>query len=223
MQGFALHATTPSMKPRDNRPNAAAWYDANADKFFRQTKNLDLSHAYKAFLTLLPDKARILDAGCGSGRDTRHFLSLGHEVRAFDLSPEMVRKARAYTGAEVDCMGFTDLNYQDEFHGVFASASLLHLPPPELTASLEALSRALVDKGILYASFKHGDREWYKDDILYFRAYDESALQFHFSKTNGLRITEIWTTPDLRPGRKDEIWVHVLGQKNLCATNRNTF
>ena len=107
-----------------------AWYDQHASAFDTQTADVDLGHLYDRFLHHVRPGGRILDAGCGVGRDTIAFVDRGYEVIAFDASNEMVRRARNYIGsrATVHFMRFEDLVWRAEFDGIWACASLLHVP-----------------------------------------------------------------------------------------------
>ena len=85
------------------------YYDRNADAFTARTINDDLTSEYDAFLKHLPPGGHILDAGCGSGRDTRHFLDMGYHVTAFDGSIEMAARATEHTGRSVAHLRFEDI------------------------------------------------------------------------------------------------------------------
>lgn len=188
---------------------SVAYYDAHAERFRDETAELDLEHAFARFLPRIPPGGAILDAGCGAGRDAHRLAARGYAVEAFDPSPAMVRLARAHAGVPVRCTSFEAMDYAPRFHGVFANASLLHLRPDAWPAALAAVAAALVPGGVLYAGLKHGDGEWFKDG-LYFRAWDETALARVFAPPCPLRLDATWTTPDLRPGRGDERWLHLL-------------
>ncbi|MFA6733371.1 MAG: class I SAM-dependent methyltransferase, partial [Sphaerochaeta sp.] len=126
------------------------YYEHHADLFLSTTKDIDMGMQYQMFLPYLKPGASILDAGCGSGRDSLAFLTLGFVVEAFDLSPSMVEAAKALTGLEVRCLSFQQMDYDAEFDGIWACASLLHVPKAELAEVFGLLHRALVDEGILY-------------------------------------------------------------------------
>ena len=133
-----------------------AYYDRHASRYVRETRNVDMSPLYQPFLDLLPEGGRILDAGCGSGRDSRAFLARGYDVTAIDGSPAMVAHAAEATGILVRYLRFEDIAYEDEFDGVWACASLLHVPKSRIDGVLRRLSRALKVGGILHVSFKDG-------------------------------------------------------------------
>lgn len=137
------------------------YYECNAKPFFDATVGVDMTPLYQRFLPLLPSQARILDAGCGSGRDLRAFARLGYRMTAFDASPTLSALAEAYAGQHVYRARFQDIAWQESFEGVWACGSLLHISTEELPGVLRRLASALVPAGVLYASFKygHGERE----------------------------------------------------------------
>ncbi|MCE2717042.1 MAG: class I SAM-dependent methyltransferase [Pseudomonadota bacterium] len=132
-----------------------SYYNAKALDFYDRTINTDMSHVYKKFLQHLPKGAHILDAGCGSGRDSKYFLSKGYEITAFDGSQEMVLLAEKELGKSVLHMLFQDLNFEEKFDGVWACASLLHIPYEETKDVYKRIHNALKPNGVFYASYKH--------------------------------------------------------------------
>lgn len=150
-------------------PETMAFYDGDPEGYSASTIYGDVSDLRGRFSSLLAPGARILDLGCGSGRDTLAFTRDGFDVTAVDGSEGMCRVASVYTGVPVRCLDFMDLDYEGEFDGVWACASLLHLRPDELPTALSLIRRALVDGGVLCMSFKRGgfsgrrDGRWYTD------------------------------------------------------------
>jgi len=126
-----------------------AWYAANAERFFADTVNSAAERMFAAFLPYLPEGGRILDAGCGSGRDAKAFLQRGFAVTAIDASPQLARLASQHAGIEVQVMRFSDVAWSDRFDGIWACASLLHVPRAELPATLRRLVGALKPGGVL--------------------------------------------------------------------------
>jgi SAM-dependent methyltransferase len=187
------------------------YYDQNADAFYNDTINLDMTGFYKPFLELLPANARILDAGCGSGRDSLYFLRHGYDVVAFDASEEMVKRSSALLGKPTLKLKFEDLAFDNEFNGIWASASLLHVCRSDLLCVLSKLKAALREGGVLYASFKLRNDEW-QERGRYFNGYDVEALKFLLAAA-GLRSSRTWQSPDLRPNRSSEFWVNALAQR----------
>jgi SAM-dependent methyltransferase len=113
-----------------------AYYDKNGQEFAERTQHLDASTLYQPFLGLVPENGHLLDAGCDSGRDTRAFLERGYKVTAIDASETMVTLATRYTGQPVLKMRFKELSFCEVFDGIWACASLLHVPRHELECPL---------------------------------------------------------------------------------------
>lgn len=185
------------------------YYQQNAGTFFADTVEVDMTPLYRRFLRLLPEGAPVLDAGCGSGRDARTFGDLGYRVTAFDASPALVALAESHLGQPVHCMRFQDVAWRDHFDGIWACASLLHVPAAELPDVMQRLCRAVKPGGILYASFKYGSGE--RDHHgRRFTDLDEPGLAALMRQVPGLEPVETWTTGDLRPGREAERWLNAL-------------
>lgn len=182
------------------------YYDKNAQEFFDGTVNADMSSHHEEFLSRLPENAHILDAGCGSGRDTLKFKSLGYEVTAIDGSEEMCRLASEYAGQEVLHMQFQDIDFNDEFDGIWASASLLHVPSAEIDMVLDKLKKSLKENGVFYASFKYGDFEGERNGRYFNDLTEESVIDLF----SDFEVIKTWITSDSRPGREDEKWVNIL-------------
>jgi 2-polyprenyl-3-methyl-5-hydroxy-6-metoxy-1,4-benzoquinol methylase len=183
------------------------YYDENADRFFQDTVNADMSVLQRRFAELLPAGGRVLDAGCGSGRDAKAFAEMGFDVVAFDASAEMVKRAQAHTGLEVLQMTFDDVDWQSAFDGIWASASLLHVPRAHLIEIGNRLRDALTPGGVLYFSFKHGAKERSVNGRT-FTDMDELAIRELVVGTGALSVAELWMTADVRPGRAAEVWVN---------------
>jgi SAM-dependent methyltransferase len=185
------------------------YYQQHAGTFFADTVGVDMTPLYRRFLPLMPDRAEILDAGCGSGRDARAFADLGHRVTAFDASPALVALAESHLGRPVACLRLQDVAWRQAFDGVWACASLLHVPAAELADVVGRLCRALRPGGVLYASFKYGrgEREHHGRR---FTDLDEAGLAELLRQVPGLAPVETWTTGDLRAGREEERWLNAL-------------
>ena len=120
------------------------FYNKNAESFFSQTVEADMSMLYEKFLDRLPaKKGKILDLGCGSGRDSKFFKDMGFEIVAMDLSEELGEKASEYIGQEVIVKDMRELDFEDEFIGVWACASILHLPIEDIGIVLEKIFKSL--------------------------------------------------------------------------------
>jgi SAM-dependent methyltransferase len=137
-----------------------AHYDTRADAFWEGTRDHDVTQNYAALLRNLegPGPFTILDFGCGPGRDLAHFRSLGHEAVGVEGAARFVEMARRHSGCEVLHQDFLRLSLPAaRFDGVFANASLFHIPGTELPRVLGELREALKPGGVLFASNPRGD------------------------------------------------------------------
>ena len=119
--------------------NTLDYYNKNSEEYFNSTLNVDMTNTYKEFLKLVPEGGKILDLGCGSGRDSMNFIKLGYEVTAVDGSKELAKKASALLGKEVIASTFEELELKEKFHGIWACASLLHIKREDLKTVLSNL------------------------------------------------------------------------------------
>ena len=188
------------------------YYQTNSESFIENTVNVDVNDLFRPFLENIPSTGKILDAGCGSGRDTKFFLEKGFNVVAFDNSPNMVRHAAEYTGQEVLLMSFDDIEFKDNFDGIWACASLLHVPENNISTVLSKFTDALKDNGILYTSFKYGYREQIRNGR-FFADYTEERFDQLLAVIPKLELIQYWKTSDLRPGRSEEKWLNILLRK----------
>ena len=182
------------------------FYNKNAESFFSQTVEADMSVLYKKFLDRLPaKKGKILDLGCGSGRDSKFFKDMGFEIVAMDLSEELGKKASEYIGQEVIVKDMRELI------GVWACASILHLPIEDIGIVLGKIFKSLKNGGIFYSSFKYGERDYTKDGRE-FTCFTEERFFKYFPQYRD-RVVEIFQTSDVRAGREDEKWFNIFFEK----------
>lgn len=189
------------------------YYNQTAQTFVQGTIDADLSALHQRFLSRLPEHGHILDLGCGSGRDAKAFLDAGYQVTAMDGSAACCQLAAAYIGQEVVCQTFQELDCHQAFDGVWACASLLHVPYAELTDIFRKVTRALKDGGTLYASFKYGDFEGDRNGR-YFTDLNEERLAALVAPVAGLEVVATFVTGDVRAGRDGEKWLNVIGVRN---------
>jgi SAM-dependent methyltransferase len=136
-----------------------AHYDDSAQSFYEGTRDHDVSQNYAAFLGAIRDAPPLvlLDFGCGPGRDLAYFRSLGHEAVGLDGAEHFVRMATASTGCVVLHQNFLRLSLAaSHFSGIFANASLFHVPAQELGRVLRELRNALRPQGVLFSSNPRG-------------------------------------------------------------------
>jgi SAM-dependent methyltransferase len=130
-------------------------YESSAEAFWEGTRDHDVTQNYAALLGSLEGSGpfTLLDFGCGPGRDLAYFRSLGHEAVGLDGCASFCRMARERTTCEVLEQDFLGLDLPDSrFDGVFANASLFHVPSRELPRVLGQLHRAIKPRGVLFAS-----------------------------------------------------------------------
>lgn len=187
------------------------YYQDNAQAFFDSTVNADMSAHYEHFLKYVPEHGRILDFGCGSGRDTKAFMQRGYLVDAVDGSSEMCRLAGELCNIQVRCMDFTDLNDVNKYDAIWACASLLHVAKTQLPAVLIKMRDALVNGGVMYISFKHGDFEGERNGRFFLDLTPE-AFSNLISSIPGLVVVEDWFTEDVRPENSTR-WYNIIVQK----------
>ena len=186
---------------------SADYYDDNAQSFYDSTVDVDMVDFYCKFLPVVGAEGRILDLGCGSGRDTKYFVDLGYKVDAIDASKEMVRLASIKSGLEVKHMSFELFSPDLQYDGIWACASLLHVEPKALKSMFVHISHWLNVSGVLYASFKYGDGVRVKDGRT-FTDMDEHQLKVLLSAAD-LILKESWVTYDQRPERNEK-WLNAL-------------
>ncbi len=188
------------------------YYENNAMEFSSGTIVADMNDTRLRFMYLLQPGACILDLGCGSGRDAKAFFDAGYQVEAVDGSAQLCRLASEYIGVSVRQMLFQELDSEEAYDGIWACASILHLPKEELGTTLHRIQRALKPEGILYTSFKYGTYEGLRNGR-YFTDFTEETLTAFWLGIKGLHIVETWITGDVRPGREEERWVNLLARR----------
>lgn len=189
------------------------YYQQHAERFFTETVTVDMSALYQPFVAHLKPGARILDAGCGSGRDARAFHEMGYDVEAFDASAELVELARQHSGLPVEQKRFEDVTDVERYDGIWCCASLLHVPLAELPEVMARLARALKPDGVWYLSFKYGYGEREKDGRV-FTDMDEIKLNALIADLENIVLLDAWITGDKRPERQEEKWLNSLLRKN---------
>ena len=110
-----------------NNDKTIDYYNINAEKFYNNTVGIELNDFYIKFLKYIPDGGKILDLGCGSGRDSLYFLQKGYDVTAVDASEKMVKLSSELTKNKTLYLRIQDIDFQNQFDGIWACASLLHI------------------------------------------------------------------------------------------------
>ncbi len=195
-------------------------YSTHATTYATSTRDVDMTPLYARFLPHVPAGGRILDAGCGSGRDALAFRQRGHVVDAFDASPELAALASAHAGIPVRVMDFLQLGddagaagFDGLFDGIWACASLLHVAAADQPQAWARLWRALKPSGVVYASYKLGDDAQAAERVdalgRPFTDATEARVASWLRGLGDVARVDTWITGDQRPDQ-NQAWVNVL-------------
>lgn len=187
------------------------YYNDNAKEFFNSTFGADMSETIDRFLKYLNKGDRILDFGCGSGRDSKTFIEKGFSVVAMDGSEKLCQLARTILGPAVLHMRFEEIMWDNDFDGVWACASLLHVPKQQMDEIVNKLYKSLKDNGVLYCSFKLGTDERETNERS-FSDYDMQSL-LSLLQSHDFEVLELFITGDVRSDRKNEKWINAIAKK----------
>ena len=190
-------------------------YENNSVSFWQGTKDHDVRQNYQAFLNAcLPDKKLdILDFGCGPGRDLKYFKSLGHRPVGLDGSKAFCKMAIEYTQCEILHQQFLTLALPfEQFDGIFANASLFHVPSQELPGVLTALNKALRPGGILFSSNPRGSGEgWSGHRYSHFIEINEAEC---YLNTAGFEVLKHYYRPEGLP-LDQQPWLAIVSRKRV--------
>ena len=196
-------------KRRTDIDQTVDYYEKNAAAFIESTIDADVSELYRPFEELLTPGCRILDLGCGSGRDSKYFAGKGYDVVALDPSSAMCTQTKTFAHVPVYAMKAEEIQFTNVFDGIWACASLLHVPRNEQENTLKKIAVALKDNGILYASWKYGDQNREVDGRL-FTNMTSSLLFDMIKRIPEYTVINMWRTRDVRNENQTQIWLNVL-------------
>ena len=188
------------------------YYDKDAESFVYDTIDVPFSDVHNHFTEYLPKGAYILDFGCGSGRDTKEFLSRGYKVDAIDGSAKLCEIATKNTGIPVRNALFSELDEEEKYDGIWACSSILHLTKEELKTVFEKIHKATKRGGYIYTSFKYGSFEGYRNER-YYTDFTEESFEVFIKDIADLILIEEWVSSDVRPGRSDDKWLNLILKK----------
>lgn len=183
------------------------YYDSDPEGYSERTSGRDMAVQRGMFVSYLPEGGRILDLGCGSGRDSAAMMRMGFDVVPVDGSEGMCRVASENIGVPVRHLLFDELDYDGEFDGVWACASLLHVPSHDLRHILSLVRRSLRDGGVLFVCFKKGSFEGYRDGRWY-TDMDLPGLEA-LVRSAGLMPVKMWEAGDV----DGTVWVNALARR----------
>lgn len=185
------------------------YYNENAQAFIDSTFKVDVSYTAYKFLKHIPKDGVILDVGCGSGRDSLIFSDLGYEVYAMDGSVEMVNHAKQFLGDRVQLATFEDYHTDIRFDGIWALASLIHVPEKDMSKIILKYCNFLKTDGLFLMSFK--DREvHFSKGSREFTCYTKDTLSDMIESIDGIKIVDLFGTEDVREDHVHERWVTVI-------------
>lgn len=188
------------------------YYEKHSNEYYEATVGLDMSEQLQRFFELLPENAEVLDLGCGSGRDTVWLEEAGCDVTPMDGSPNMCELAGINTDKEVLCLTYGEMDFEEVFDGIWACASLVHIPGEEMDAVLGRITRALYPGGILYISLPLGEGMVRRDGREYY-CYTAGTAEELLARQSELEMIDIWTSADAR-AEQDRQWINILARKN---------
>lgn len=187
------------------------YYSQNASEYFENTVGIDLKDDWERFVELLPEGGSVLDLGCGSGRDSEYFISHGFDVTAMDASEEMCDLASIHIGQDVLKLTFDEIDFNDVFDGIWACASLLHVPAIKMNDIMGKVVKSLKWNGVLFMSFYYGDFEGERNGR-YYTDYRTKALKELIARQHELELIDVWKEEDSKLNNEN-MWVCVLARK----------
>ncbi len=188
------------------------YYNKNTKLFVSSTKDVSFNKMQEMLLKYLKKGEHILDLGCGSGRDSKAFLEGGYKVTALDGSEKLCKIASEYIGQDVIYSTFEEFESDIKFDGIWACASLLHLPYEELKEVMKKISNMLKENGYFYLSFKYGEFEGERNGR-YFTDMTEEKFKELIKDMPQYDLVEAHITSDVRPLREEEKWLNVILKK----------
>lgn len=183
------------------------YYEENAKSFIEDTLCADMHVQYESFLKFMPKKGKILDLGCGSGRDSIYFQNIGYDVLAVDPIDEFLDHTKKLGVKNVLKLTAEEIDFENEFDGIWASASLLHVSSKDLNEVLKKCSKALKKNGVFYCSFKYGTFEGERMERYYLDQTESSILSY--IKDTGLIFALVNMSDDVRETRTDR-WLNAV-------------
>lgn len=188
------------------------YYNSKAKEFVSGTVDVVFAEIQDIFTEYIPEGGKILDFGCGSGRDTKYFISKGYDVDATDGSEELCKIAGEYTGIQVKQMPFEKLNEVEEYDGIWACASILHVEKKQLPDIIKKIAIATKKGGVVYTSFKYGEFEGIRNGRFFTYLTEESFGEL-LRNVPELAIEKLWISADVRAERGEERWLNIVLRK----------
>ena len=190
-------------------------YASNSQDFWEGTRHHDVSQNIDALCRNLPvsdSPLKILDFGCGPGRDLKFLTDLGHTAVGLDGCAEFCQMARAYSGCEVYHQNFIDLNLPlAAFKGIFANASLFHIHKAHLDMVLKTFHSSLTEGGVVFCSNPRGPNIEQMNGLRYGNYMDVSGWSEVFLRAQ-FELIEQYFRPTGLP-REAQPWLAMVWKK----------
>ncbi len=204
----------PADVPLINQYRTYRYYREFASQYASDTYSLPIQESAHKFLDLLKTGDKLLDLGCGSGRDSEFFSKHGLQVVAADVSDRVISTFRSKLDLEARVCSYFHLPWISEFDAVWANASLLHCPRSELPSVISNIERSLVPGGICYMSFKRGEGEGLDSLGRFVSTLMEGELEQVLRSRAGIFIEDIWCNTAPLRGQTQE-WVNAIVKKRI--------
>lgn len=192
-----------------------AHYSSRSQDFWEGTRDHDVSQNLEALCRNLPksnEKGRILDFGCGPGRDLKQLTDLGYVAVGLDGCHEFCNMARTYSGCDVLHQNFIDLDIpKNSFHGIFANASLFHIHKTRLLDVLVCFHRSLCQDGVVFCSNPRGPNVEQMNELRYGNYMDVSGWSEMFSMAGFEPVEHYYRPPGLP--REEQPWLAMVWRK----------
>lgn len=216
--------TTASTMSDDSTKTTIATYDKTAKEYILKVQKYAPMPERKKFMSLIKPGGKILDAGCGLGRDANYFASQGFAVTGIDLSNTLLDYAKktADTHATFYCMDLRNIRLNVSFDGIWACASLLHLTREAFVPALARFYELLTPGGIVFLLMKEGQGEklvtsgTIDGDTRFFTYYTSDEIRESLESL-GFEVTNqyVWDQKERNKERPSEVWISTFGKKPL--------
>ena len=189
------------------------YYNIHADDYYWTTVGVDLDATRRRFAAYLPAEARIIDLGCGSGRDVLAFRNMGFNAVGLDAAEELVKLAKERLEIPAIVEDMADWTADKPYDGIWCCASLMHLNDEDCRRFFSNLSYNLKIGGALYISVRSGIVTGTDDDGRYMKNFREEDMQDLIDRVKGLGISELWYSEDALSGR-DFRWLNLIAKRS---------
>lgn len=190
------------------------YYNNNAYEYFNTTKMISLDNLYSIFLNYITTKGKILDFGCGSGRDSKYFKDKGYDVYLLDGSINLANIVETELGLKVKVQDFNDFDEKDKYDGVWACASLLHVKKENISNIILKIKNSIHDDGVIYISMKDGVGEETDNFGRYYNYVNEKEFE-ELLKPLHLKVDKYIKTNQRKDDSKNIIWHNFFIKKIL--------